>query len=137
MKLTEIIARAVKTARTKRGHTLAQMGEVIGKADDTISRWEKGTVDYKLSDIEAIATYAGMSVKEMLFGEEKKQQDGVFEVEIYTKEDRLNVAKILLDNGYAVSQGKRQKTPTGKQVIYYLKASKDPNGLVSEESNGS
>lgn len=137
MSLTEIIAKAVNAARTKKGHSLAQMGLSVGKADDTIARWEKGKVDYKLSDIEAIASYAGMSVKEMLFGKEEKKQDEMFELEIYTKEDRLKVATILLDNGYAVTQGKRQKTPTGKQVIYFLKVSKDPNGIVSGESNGS
>lgn len=46
------------------------------------------------------------------------------ELVIYNREDRLTVAKILIDNGYMVSQGKRQKTPTGKTVEYFLKVEK-------------
>ncbi len=38
------------------------------------------------------------------------------ELKIYSKEDRLKVAAILIDNGYTVSQGKRQRTPTGKTL---------------------
>ena len=47
------------------------------------------------------------------------------ELKIYSKEDRLKVAAILIDNGYTVSQGKRQRTPTGKSYDYYLKVSQD------------
>lgn len=43
------------------------------------------------------------------------------ELAIYNQEDRLEVARILIKNGYKVCQGKRQKTPTGKQVDYTLK----------------
>lgn len=43
------------------------------------------------------------------------------ELTIYGLEDRLMVAQILIKNGYKVCQGKRQKTPTGKQVDYTLK----------------
>ena len=44
----------------------------------------------------------------------------VAELAVYNLEDRLNVAAILFKNGYKVSQGKRLKTPTGKQVDYII-----------------
>ena len=47
------------------------------------------------------------------------------ELKIYSKEDRLKVAAILIDNGYTVSQGKRQRTPTGKTLDYFLKVTED------------
>lgn len=47
------------------------------------------------------------------------------ELSIYNQEDRLNVAAILIKNGYTVSQGKRKKTETGKQLDYFLKVSAD------------
>lgn len=47
------------------------------------------------------------------------------ELLIYNQEDRLNVAQILIKNGYTVSQGKRKKTETGKQLDYFLRASLD------------
>jgi hypothetical protein len=43
---------------------------------------------------------------------------------IYNKEDRLTVAKILIDNDYIVSQGKIKKTPTGKTYEYFLDVEK-------------
>lgn len=47
------------------------------------------------------------------------------ELKIYNKEDRLKVDQILIDNGYTVSQGKRQRTPTGKTLDYFLKVVED------------
>lgn len=133
MDLVEKVTESLKEARRRKGHSLAEAGKLLGKRDDTVSKWEKGKTDFKLSDLIGIAKYAGCTVQELLFGKQSEKKDnGVFEVEIYTKEDRLNVAKILLDNGYAVSTGKRQKTPTGKQVIYFLRVSKDPNAIVEE-----
>lgn len=49
----------------------------------------------------------------------------VMELDIYNQEDRLAVASILIKNGYTVSQGKRQATPTGKKLIYFLKVTVD------------
>ena len=51
--------------------------------------------------------------------------EDVMELKIYKKEDRLAVAQILIDNGYTVSQGKRQRSPTGKSVDYFLKVTED------------
>lgn len=48
------------------------------------------------------------------------------ELKIYNLEDRLAVAQILIKNGYTVSQGKRQRSPTGKTLEYFLKVSEDP-----------
>ncbi len=49
----------------------------------------------------------------------------VMELKIYNQEDRLTVATILIKNGYTVAQGKKQRTPTGKSLDYYLKVSED------------
>ncbi len=49
----------------------------------------------------------------------------VMELKIYSKEDRLKVAAILIDNGYTVSQGKRRRTATGKTLDYFLRVTDD------------
>ncbi|MEZ3504918.1 MAG: hypothetical protein K1W25_15980 [Lachnospiraceae bacterium] len=49
----------------------------------------------------------------------------VMELKIYNQDDRLSVAAILIKNGYTVSQGKRQRSPTGKTLDYILKVSED------------
>ena len=36
-------------------------------------------------------------------------------------EDRKTVTAILHENGYTVGPGKRKRTPTGKQLDYFLK----------------
>ena len=133
MNLREKVTETLKEARKKKGHSLTEAGKALGKMNDTVSNWEKGKIDFRLSDLTGIAQYVGCSVQELLFGKQpEKKDDEMFEIEIYTKEDRLNVAKVLLENGYAISTGKRKKTPTGKQVIYFLKVSKDPDAIVDE-----
>lgn len=42
-------------------------------------------------------------------------------------EERIEVAGILIKNGYTVSQGKEKKTPTGKTYDYFLEVSRSDN----------
>lgn len=49
------------------------------------------------------------------------EKEDVVELRIYNQQDRLEVAAILMKNGYTVSQTKRQRTPTGKTVDYFLR----------------
>ena len=42
-------------------------------------------------------------------------------------EDRIEVAGILIKNGYTVSQSKERRTPTGKTYEYFLIVSRDDN----------
>lgn len=49
----------------------------------------------------------------------------IAELSIYKLEDRKTVTAILHENGYTVGPGKREKTPTGKQLDYYLKIYKE------------
>lgn len=42
-------------------------------------------------------------------------------IKIYNQQDRLDVAQILIKNGYTVSQTKRARIPGGKTVDYFLK----------------
>lgn len=46
----------------------------------------------------------------------------MIELRIYEQKDRLEVATILIKNGYDVGQHKRKRTETGKSVDYYLHA---------------
>lgn len=44
---------------------------------------------------------------------------------IYNQQDRLEVAAILIKNGYTVSQGKEKRSATGKTMDYYLNVQED------------
>ena len=59
----------------------------------------------------------------------------VCELRIYNQQDRLEVAAILIKNGYTVSQTKRQKTPTGKTVDYFLRVTLDENNADTSKGN--
>ena len=59
----------------------------------------------------------------------------VCELRIYNQQDRLEVAAILIKNGYTVSQTKRQKTPTGKTVDYFLRVTLDEDNADTSKGN--
>ena len=46
-------------------------------------------------------------------------------IKLYNQQDRLDVAQILIKNGYTVSQTKRARVPGGKTVDYFLKVKLD------------
>lgn len=46
-------------------------------------------------------------------------------LKIFNQEDRLNVAAILIKNGYTVRQGKEKRTESGKSLDYFLVVSED------------
>lgn len=51
-------------------------------------------------------------------------------IQIYNLEDRLEVAKILIKNGYTVSQGS-EPAPGKKSNVYFIKAQLDESNLTS------
>lgn len=57
--------------------------------------------------------------------DEKITLEKVAELSIYEWNDRAAVATALLKNGYTIGPGKRKKTPTGKQMDYFLKIYRD------------
>ncbi len=46
------------------------------------------------------------------------------ELRIYGQEDRLNVAQILIKNGYQVNQAKRKRAEGSKTMDYFLEVRK-------------
>lgn len=117
------IGKNIKKMRESRRITQKQLGEMIQKGESAIGNYETGSTDIPLSALLNIAN-AFKCRPEELFGVQV-EKSSVIELKIYTKEDRLNVAQILIDNGYTVRQGKRQRTPTGKTLDYFLKVAED------------
>lgn len=112
----------IKKFREQAGLTQKALGALIGKGESAIQGYEAGKTDIPLSSLAAIAEALKVRLGELADGKEPQEAATApsMELRIYIQEERLNVASILVKNGYKVSQGKRNRTPTGKAVDYLL-----------------
>lgn len=116
-KIFENIAEFRKMA----GMTQEDLGNRISKHRSTIQSYENGSVDIPYSIVEKIADALGLTMAELITGQkEPVRRPEAGKIKIYNLEDRLNVAQILIKNGYTVSQGKVKKTPDGRAMVYFL-----------------
>lgn len=60
------IGRNIAAERTRAGLRQSDLGQAIGKATATISRWEAGEVEPRLSDLRGIALALGVSLADLL-----------------------------------------------------------------------
>lgn len=112
----------IKKFREAAGLSQKALASLVGKSESTIRGYESGKTDIPLSGLTAIMIALKVSLADLERGSrEIKKPDKYMEVRIYTQDDRLNVASILIKNGYNVEQGKRQKTATGKSLDYFLR----------------
>lgn len=120
--MEEKIRANIKKFREEAGLTQKALADRIGKSESAIQAYESGKTDIPLSGLVAILKALKISLADLERGSrEEKKPDDAMEILVYIQEERLNVASILIKNGYNVEQGKRQRTPTGKAVDYFLK----------------
>ena len=62
------IARFIRTQRNARGVKQAELGDICGVSQGTVSRWEKGSQDPDGHHLVQIAAWAGISVEELTGG---------------------------------------------------------------------
>lgn len=115
----------IRMFREKRGISQKALGDISGKSESAIQGYETGKTDIPLSALEAIAKALKISLAELVEGKKKVLENKPMELRIYNLDDRMAVTQILVKNGYTVSQGKRQRSPTGKTLDYFLKIVED------------
>lgn len=115
----------IRMFREKRGISQKALGDISGKSESAIQGYETGKTDIPLSALEAIAKALKVSLAELVEGKKKVPENKPMELRIYNLDDRMAVTQILVKNGYTVSQGKRQRSPTGKTLDYFLKVVED------------
>lgn len=120
----EKIGHNIRKFRQEKGLTQKQLGEIVGKSESQIGTWELGKSEMPASMIFELAEKLRISPEELVIGQAKREQDSQYDLEarIYNLDDRLTVINILAKNGYDVGQHKRQRTPTGKTLDYYVHA---------------
>ena len=121
------VSENIRQAREAAGLSRKELGGKIGRSESTVRGYENGetiTVDV----LEKIAGAVGITADRLLTGakqEKEKKKDPGMKVLIFQQQDRLEVASILIKNGYTVSQGKEKRTETGKILDYFLIVRRD------------
>lgn len=72
-KTRQRVGKIIKDARIKKGLTQRQLGELIGKSNNALTNWEKGTNSPDVDMIELLCSILDITVDEM-FPNSKKQQ---------------------------------------------------------------
>lgn len=115
----------LRKSRVAAGMSRKELAGSIGKDERTVGEYENGTTDIKFSTMNAIAASLGVTVAELLTGNRRRKS---IEIRVYQLDDRMNVAQILVKNGYTVSQVKRSKDGQ-KTVEYRLKLEEGEENL--------
>lgn len=118
------VGREIKRVRNDMGLSQKAFGRLIGKSESQIGAYENATNSIAVDVLFKIAEVAKIKPEELLTGPAKKEVKTGWDAElrIYGLEDRKTVMTILAVNGYDVGQHKKQVTPTGKAVAYYVHA---------------
>lgn len=124
MNSTQKVGREIKRVRNDMGLSQKAFGRLIGKSESQIGAYENATNSIAVDVLFKIAEVAKIKPEELLTGPAKKEVKTGWDAElrIYGLEDRKAVMTILAVNGYDVGQHKKQVTPTGKAVAYYVHA---------------
>ena len=129
MAVKQIFGDNLRRIREHKGITKSDMAGVLGMSTSQYREWENGKTDIRISKLVDVAIKLHVPVFALIepniaMKEEKPAPPKPFDFEmrIYGMEDRLAVIGILAKNGYDVGQHKRQRTPTGKTLDYYVHA---------------
>ena len=124
MSSTQKVGQEIKRVRNDMGLSQKAFGQLIGRSESQIGAYENATTSISVDVLFKIAEVAKIKPEELLAGPVKKKIKTGWDAElrVYGLEDRKVVMTILAVNGYDVGQHKKQVTPTGKAVAYYVHA---------------
>ena len=124
MSSTQKVGQEIKRVRNDMGLSQKAFGQLIGRSESQIGAYENATTSISVDVLFKIAEVAKIKPEELIAGPVKKERKTGWDAElrVYGLEDRKVVMTILAVNGYDVGQHKKQVTPTGKAVAYYVHA---------------
>lgn len=114
----------MKRLRERMALSQAAFAKLIGVEEADVIAIENGVKDIPVSLVYAVAEKAGATASWLMDGSESASYSGKYDavLRIYNKQDRAQVAGILLMNGYDVGQHKAERTKTGKTMDYFIHA---------------
>lgn len=124
MSSTQKVGQEIKRVRSDMGLSQKAFGQLIGRSESQIGAYENATTSISVDVLFKIAEVAKIKPEELIAGPVKKEIKTGWDAElrVYGLEDIKVVMTILAVNGYDVGQHKKQVTPTGKAVAYYVHA---------------
>lgn len=124
MSSTQKVGQEIKRIRNDMGLSKKAFGQLIGRSESRIGAYENATTSISVDVLFKIAEVAKIKPEELIAGPVKKEIKTGWDAElrVYGLEDRKVVMTILAVNGYDVGQHKKQVTPNGKAVAYYVHA---------------
>lgn len=124
MNTAQKVGKEIRRARMDMKMSQKEFGNLVGRSESQIAAYENARCTITLDVLIKIAEAANIKPEQLFTGPEKKEEKTGWDMElrIYGLEDRKQVMTILATNGYDVGQHKRQATPTGKTVNYYVHA---------------
>lgn len=124
MNTAQKVGKEIRRARMDMNMSQKEFGNLVGRSESQIAAYENARCTITLDILIKIAEAAKVKPEQFFTGSEKKEEKTGWDMElrIYGLEDRKQVMTILATNGYDVGQHKRQATPTGKAVNYYVHA---------------
>lgn len=98
----EILHKIIKSRREKLGYSLDYISVELGVSSSTISRWENGHIDMRITDLVRYAEVLGWS-KEDLIAQLAKENPRValktFFIKVYTEEGYKRLLSLLGESG--------------------------------------
>jgi len=95
------IGNTIKEARLRRGLTQRELGSLIGRSNNLITNWEKGTHTPDVEMIELLCSVLNITVKEMFPGLDKTDSIGGLTdaeqnlIELWRKLSQVDQLKIM------------------------------------------
>ena len=95
----------IKEARTKKGYTQSELGDILGVSNKAVSRWEKGESFPDVGVLENLSVTLDIGIEELIIGDDGTKENAINElirvVKIQNKQKRRMVIDVVLYALYA------------------------------------
>ena len=95
----------IKEARTKKGYTQSELGDILGVSNKAVSRWEKGESFPDVGVLENLSVTLDIGIEKLITGDDGTKENAINElirvVKIQNKQKRRMVIDVVLYALYA------------------------------------
>ena len=82
--------------RKSKGYTQKNLGDILDISDKTVSKWEQGIVAPDITILDSLASTLGISIEELLLGEEVEKENTAEAIEVYSNITKRKMIKIFI-----------------------------------------